>query len=130
MHQWLVVLRVSVALIFLAHSIVRLLIRGSVEQFALYLNNKGLMFGEPIVWAITIFEIAGGIALALGYFRRWLSAGFILLLLVGIQLIHWERGWFVGEHGAGGCEYSFLLIIALLVVAATENKASGILNKS
>ncbi|WP_164735388.1 DoxX family protein [Pseudoflavitalea rhizosphaerae] len=122
--QSLLLLRYSVALIFLAHAVVRLLLSGSVEQFAGYLNNKGLVFGTAIVWMITFFEIIGGIALIAGRYIRCISAGFIVLLLAGCALIHIERGWFVGEHGSGGCEYSFALIMALLVVAAAGNNPS------
>ncbi|QEC40976.1 DoxX family protein [Pseudobacter ginsenosidimutans] len=124
LRQSLLLLRCSVALIFLAHAVVRLLLNGSVEQFAGYLNNKGLVFGTAIVWMITVFEIIGGIALITGHYIRWFAAGFIVLLLVGCVLIHVERGWFVGEHGSGGCEYSFALIMALLVVAAAGRNPS------
>ena len=128
--QSLLVLRISVAAIFLAHAVVRVLLPGSVDQFAGFLNNKGLVFGKAIVWAITVFEIGGGLALALGYCKRLIAAGFIILLLVGCLLIHAQRGWFTGEHGSGGCEYSFVLIIALLVIASAEQKPGVILKKS
>lgn len=124
--QSLILLRICVALIFLAHAIVRVFLEGSVAQFANYLNNKGLVAGLMIVWLITVFEIMGGIAMLLGYFTKWFAAGFIVLLLVGIGLIHAERGWFVGEHGSGGCEYSFILIIALLVVAAADGRTEKV----
>lgn len=128
--QSLLILRISVAAIFLAHAVVRVLLPGSIDQFAGYLNNKGLVYGKAIVWVITVFELAGGAALAIGYCKRLMAAGFIILLLAGILLIHAQRGWFTGEHGSGGCEYSFVLIIALLVVAASEHDHGVILNKS
>ncbi len=122
LQQSLVLLRFAVAGIFLAHSIVRLL-NGTIEQFGGYLDNKGFIYGTAWVWGITVYEVAGGLLLLVGYYTRWLCAGFILLLLVGIVLIHAERGWFVGEHGSGGCEYSFILIVALLVTAAADKNA-------
>jgi len=118
-HQSLVLLRVSTAFIFLAHAIVRLF-NGTIPRFGGYLDGKGLFIGTPLVWAITIFEIMGGLLLALGYYSKWLSAAFIVILVVGILLIHASAGWFVGEHGSGGSEYSFILIIALIVIAATD----------
>ena len=120
LRQSIFFLRISVAVIFLAHAVVRLMLEGSLQQFAGYLDNKGLIYGTLIVWLVTLFEIAGGIALIFGYAVKWFSAGFIILLIVGCVLIHIERGWFVGEHGSGGCEYSYVLIVALLVIAAAE----------
>lgn len=123
LRQTLILLRYSVAFVFIAHAVVRIM-HGTIPQFALFLENKGFLHGKIIVWAITVFEIAGSIVLATGYYTKWLSAGFILMLLVGIVLIHASLGWFVGEHGTGGCEYSFILIICLLVLAADIKKTT------
>jgi putative oxidoreductase len=119
--QSMLLLRVSLAIIFLAHAIVRL-IHGTIPQFAAAMHNKGFPFADAIVWMITIFEIAGSIALALNYCVKWLSAAFIVLLVAGIFIIHLPLGWFVGEHGTGGCEYSFILIMCFVVVVANEEK--------
>ena len=120
LRQYLIILRVSVAIVFLAHAIVRIVLKSSISTFSLYMENKGFPFPTVTVWMITVFEIAGGIALALGYWVKLLSAGFIVLLTVGVIIIHLSLGWFVGEHGDGGCEYSFILIAALLVIAAAD----------
>lgn len=119
--QSLVLLRVSLAGIFMAHAIVRL-INGTIPQFGGFLDTKGLLYGVAIVWIITVFEILGGVLMALGYFIKWLSLGFIFMLVVGIVIIHYDLGWFVGEHGSGGCEYSVFLIVALVVVATDREK--------
>lgn len=119
LQQMLTALRFSIALIFLLHSVVRVF-NGTIPRFAAYLDAKGMPFGKAWVIAITVFEIAGSVLLVLNYFTRWIAAGFIFLLLTGVVLIHAEKGWFVGEHGSGGCEYSFILIMALLVIAATD----------
>lgn len=117
----LIVLRVSVAVIFLSHSIVRIA-NSTIPQFGGFMESKGFPYGVAWVWAITVFEIFGGILLALGFFTKWLSLGFILMLVVGIALIHASLGWFVGEHGTGGSEYSVILIMALLAIAASDKK--------
>lgn len=115
----IILLRVSVAIIFLSHSIMRI-INATVGQFGEFLEEKGFPFGVVWVWGITSFEIVGGILLIFGYFTKILSLGFILLLVIGIVLIHASLGWFVGEHGTGGCEYSFILIIAFMVIATFD----------
>lgn len=114
------VMRYSVALIFFLHAIVRTF-NGTIPQFADYLTNKGLPLGKPLVIAITILEIGGSVMLALNYWVRQISAALFIMLLIGIFLIHAENGWFTGEHGSGGIEYSFVLMIALMVIAASGN---------
>ncbi|GCC53672.1 DoxX family protein [Chryseotalea sanaruensis] len=121
LHTTLILLRIAGALIFITHAVVRVA-NGTVERFGSFLESKGLPLGIATVWCLSAFEIVGGVLLALGYYKKWLSAGFILILLVGIILIHASIGWFVGEHGSGGSEYSFILIVALLVIAAGDEK--------
>jgi putative oxidoreductase len=115
----LIVLRVCVAMMFFLHALVRI-VNGSIGQFSEFLNGKGFIGSTTIVWFLTAFEIVGGIVLALGYFKMWLACGFMLILVGGIVLIHAQLGWFVGEHGTGGVEYSLVLIAALLVVATDK----------
>lgn len=119
----LVLLRIMLAVVFLAHAIVRIT-GGTIERFGGFLEQKGIPYGTVIVWIITVYEIAGGLLLAAGKFTRPLALGFILMLLTGIVLIHAAFGWFVGEHGTGGIEYSAVLIIGLIVVAAAVQKES------
>lgn len=118
----LVVLRVTVAALFMAHAGVRVA-NGSIAQFGSFLAAKGLVPGTPLVWAITAFELLGGTLMALGFFTKWLAGGFLIIVTVGIVLIHAELGWFVGEHGTGGVEYSALLFVSLLVIAAADHEA-------
>lgn len=122
-HTAVILLRAVVCIVFMVHAIVRIS-NNTIEQFADFLNNKGLVYGYILVWGLTFFEIAGGLLLAAGLFRRVLSFIFILILLAGIFLIHAELGWFVGEHGTGGMEYSMVLIAALLVIATTPHHHS------
>lgn len=113
------VLRVVTALIFVAHAAVRI-VTSTIGQFGSFLEDKGFSFGVLIVWLLTIYEIAGGLLLAFGIFTRWLALGFIILIAVGIVIIHAANGWFVGEHGTGGMEYSVLLMAALIVIASSD----------
>lgn len=112
-------LRAITALIFVAHAAVRI-VTSTIGQFGSFLEDKGFSFGVLIVWLITLYEIAGGLLLAFGIFTRWLALGFIILIAVGIIIIHAANGWFVGEHGTGGMEYSVLLMAALIVIASSD----------
>lgn len=117
----LVLLRVTVAGIFIAHAATRVL-NGSVPQFARFLEARGLARGTEVVWSITAFELLGGALLAAGRLTRLIAAGFFAMLAVGIVLIHARLGWWVGEHGTGGMEYSVVLMVCLVVVAAAARR--------
>ena len=118
------VMRYSVAVIFFLHAIVRVF-NGTIPRFADYLTSKGLPSGTGLVIAITVLEIGGSVLLVLDVWVRQVAAALFVMLLIGIILIHAENGWFTGEHGTGGIEYSFLLMIGLMVIAAAQkNKAT------
>ena len=115
--QALNVLRGIVALAFLAHAIVRL-VNGSVPRFGAFLEAAGLPQGVVVVFVISAVEIIGGSLLAVGVCVRPVCAALAGIVVGGIVLIHAGNGWFVGEHGVGGMEYSVLLLAALFVLAA------------
>lgn len=113
------VLRVGVAGLYMAHAVTRIA-NGTIQQFADFMAQLGFPFSLAIVWAITVFEIVGGVLFMLNFKTRYIAAGFFAIALGGIVLIHRHLGWFVGEHGTGGSEYSVCLMLALLVIAAAD----------
>ncbi|MEP6881174.1 MAG: DoxX family protein [Dokdonella sp.] len=117
----IILLRGTVALIFMAHATVRL-VNGSVPQFGAFLESRGFPWGVALVLLISSYEIIGGSLLALGIRVKWVCAGLAIIVLVGIAIIHVNLGWFVGEHGTGGMEFSWLLVFALLVLAANDHE--------
>jgi putative oxidoreductase len=76
------------------------------------------------VWLITLFELSAGTLMILGKWVRWCAAGLFFIAAMGIVIIHFKLGWFVGEHGTGGMEYSLCLMVSLLVVAAFDAQKS------
>jgi putative oxidoreductase len=70
-----------------------------------------------MAWAVTIFEIAGGAALAAGFFVPVLAVVFAAELVAGIVLVHFREGWFTVGAGRNGMEFSVVLIAAFLAVA-------------
>ena len=118
----LTVLRVVTPLFFIAHAVVRI-INGSIPKFADFLGTRG--FPQPVawVWAITMVEIVAGTLMIVGVSVRCMAAALASIALGGIVLIHAKLGWFVGEHGIGGSEYSVCLLLCLLVIAAADRHA-------
>jgi putative oxidoreductase len=124
------VLRGTVALIFLAHAVVRLA-NGSVPQFGAFLDRAGFTPGIAWVLGISTCEIVAGTLLIAGLCVRGACAVLAAIVLGGIVLIHARLGWFVGEHGTGGMEFSVLLCAALLAVAAEDRgRRAGIVRAS
>jgi putative oxidoreductase len=109
------VVRLGVAVLLGVHGYARALTHG-VDGFGSFLQAKGFPAGVAIAWAITIFEMTGSIALALGRYVRLVAAGFIAILTMGIVLVHGPEGWFVVGGGRNGVEYSLLLITCLLAL--------------
>lgn len=121
--QSLLLFRITLPLFFVAHAVTRIG-NGTIDRFSGFLSSKGFFVATVVVWGITIYEIIGGIALALGYFTKYLSLGFIVMLIMGNIIIHYQNGWWVGEHGEGGMEYSCALILGLIVIASTARDNS------
>lgn len=115
----LVVMRVTVAGLFIAHAAVRVA-NGTIPRFGAFLESLGFPNGIAMVWAITAYEIVAGALMAIGWRARWMAGGMFVIAAVGILLIHRHFGWFVGEHGTGGSEYSVSLMVALLVISAAD----------
>ncbi len=113
------VLRVATAALFMAHAIVRI-VDNTIPQFAHFMDTHGFPHGAIWVWAITSYEICAGTLIVLNRGVRWAASGLAVIAAVGIVIIHRHNGWFVGEHGVGGSEYSVALLAMLLVLAAHD----------
>jgi putative oxidoreductase len=114
-------LRIVTALLFAAHAIVRIA-NGTIPQFGKFMEAVGFPAGAAWVWAITITEIVAALMLMTNRCVRPAATALFLIAVVGIILIHRHSGWFVGEHGTGGAEYSVALIMMLLVIAAADRQ--------
>ena len=115
--QSIILLRVAVSMFLMAHGLIRVYL-GTVGGFGEFLNTKGFIVGVPLAWGITIFEIAGGAAMAFGFYVKWIAAVFMIELIMGIFLVHLANGWFVVGATQGGMEYSVLLLVVLTVISA------------
>lgn len=115
----LLVARVVTAGLFMAHAAVRIA-NGTIPQFGQFLEAQGFPAGETLVWAITVTELVAGVLMIIGRFVRPAAAALLAIAVGGIVLIHRHFGWFVGEHGTGGMEYSAALIILLLLIMADD----------
>ena len=112
-------LRIVTALLFMAHASMRF-VNDTIPQFGVFMESQGFPHGQAWVLAITAYELGAGSLLLFNRGVRWAASGLAVIVATGIWLIHRHNGWFVGEHGVGGSEYSVALLAMLLVIAAHD----------
>ena len=78
----LVVMRVCVAALFMAHAVVRIA-NGSIPGFGAFLERLGFPSGVAVVWAITAVEIVAGTLMALGWRARWMASALFVSACTG-----------------------------------------------
>lgn len=117
--QALMLVRIVTAILFMAHAAVRIA-NGTIPQFGKFMASVGFPAGEAVVWTITIVELIAGTLLILNRYVRVAATALFAIAATGIVLIHRHLGWFVGEHGTGGSEYSVALMVLLIVIAAAD----------
>ena len=105
------VLRVSLGVMYIAHSLI-------LKYFVFTLPGTAQFFaslGLPAALAYLTFwaELIGGILLVAGVGTRWVALG-LIPVLAGATWVHLGNGW-VFSAANGGWEYPVFLIAASLV---------------
>ena len=106
-------LRVSLGLMFIAHSLI-------LKHFTFTLAGTAQFFGSlglpPALAYFTFWaELIGGVLLVAGVASRWVALALIPILL-GAAWVHIGNGW-VFSAANGGWEYPVFLIAASVVQA-------------
>jgi putative oxidoreductase len=110
-------LRLSVAVILLTHSVFGMFNNGINDFGNLYLNQIGFApFGVILAWSIKLSHVVAAVLLILNKYIKLAGFVTIFVLIMGIILVHFQEGWFVVGGGRNGMEYNFLLIIVLLTI--------------
>ncbi len=102
------VLRISLGVIFLAHSVYLKMFVFTLPGTAQFFASLGL----PAFFAYVVFlaETLGGLALVTGFLARWAALGLVPIAL-GATWVHLDAGWLFTNTG-GGWEYPALLASA------------------
>lgn len=104
-------LRVSLGLMFLAHSVILKIMIFTMPGTAQFFGSLGLP--EFSAYVVVAVEIIGGLALVVGFKTR-LAAAALVPVLLGAIWVHSGNGW-VFSAPNGGWEYPVFLLIALVV---------------
>jgi putative oxidoreductase len=107
-------LRVSLGIMFLAHSVLLKLFTFTLPGTAAFFESVGL----PGWLAYLTFtaELLGGLALVLGIQARWAALLLSPFMLGALVVVHWANGW-VFNAPNGGWEYPAYLFV--LCIAQT-----------
>ena len=101
-------LRLALGAMWISHGLVLKLMTFGIDGFTGWMGSQGLP--SMLAWPIVIAEIAGGIAIAVGFHGRWVSLA-LLPILLGATWIHAGNGW-VFTAPNGGWEYPVFLVAA------------------
>ncbi len=116
-------LRMMMAVIFILHAAVRIY-NNTLPNLGHFLDGKGFPLGYFLAWIVTLFELVGGILMFFRYFVKVFCLGEMIILIVGIITVHWEKGFLGVDMSLSGAEYSVILITILFAVYIAERKAT------
>lgn len=105
----LLLLRLSLGLMWLAHGLLKVFVFGLPGTAAFFVS-----VGLPgvLAYPVTLFEILGGLALLLGLYARQVAMALTPILAVAAW-VHLPNGW-LHTNAGGGWEYPMFLLLASL----------------
>ncbi|MBB6092732.1 putative oxidoreductase [Povalibacter uvarum] len=106
-------LRVSLGLMFIAHSVILKYFTFTLAGTAQYFGSLGLP--SSLAYVVFALEAIGGVLLVLGIRTRWVALA-LVPVLIGATWAHIGNGW-VFSNANGGWEYPVFLIVIAIVVA-------------
>jgi putative oxidoreductase len=112
-------LRVSLGLMFIAHSVLLKYFTFTLAGTAQYFASIGLP--SSLAYVVFAAEAIGGVLLVLGIGTRWVALA-LVPVLIGATWAHIGNGW-VFSAANGGWEYPLFLIVISVVVALQANVA-------
>jgi putative oxidoreductase len=105
------ILRVALGALFLAHGLLKLLVfkpAGAYDYF------KSLGLPGALAYVTMTAELAGGVALIIGFMPRYVALVLVPLILGTIVTVHGKNGWLFTNKD-GGWEYPAFWALALFV---------------
>ena len=116
------VLRVTLGALFLAHAGLKLFVftpAGTAQFF----GSLGLP--PALAYLVIAAEVAGGVALILGFHARWAALALIPILVGAIVTVHGSAGFFF-SNPKGGWEFLAFWIAALVAQALLGDGAYAV----
>lgn len=115
-------LRISLGVMYLAHSVVLKFVMFGLPGTAKFFETLGLPGWTA--YATFAVELVGGVLLVLGVWSRAVALA-VIPVLVGALWVHAGNGW-VFSAANGGWEYPLFLIVVSVVVALLGDGACAL----
>ncbi len=115
------IMRVLLGIIFMAHGI---------SKFQMGLENVAGWFGSIgipvfVAYIVAYLELIGGISLIVGFATRYLSIGYMVLLLGAIVTVKLPIG-LLGNNQMAGYELDLALLALALYFAISDERGLGL----
>ncbi len=110
----LLVLRVSLGAVFLAHGINHIFGGGKIEGTARWFESLGMKPGILHAWTASLTEIGAGALLVLGLLTPVAAAGVVGVMLVAWITNHLKNGFFIFRPGEG---WEYVMILTVMGIA-------------
>jgi putative oxidoreductase len=107
----LLLLRVSLGVVFLAHGINHVFRGGKIAGTGRWFASLGMKPGVLHAWLASLTEIASGGLLLIGFLTPLAGAGVVGTMLVAWITNHLKNGFFIFRPGEG---YEYVLTLTLL----------------
>ena len=107
-------LRVSLGVMYLAHSLALKLLTFGLPGTAKFFESVGLP--GPLAYLTFAAEAVGGVLLIVGVQTRWVALALTPALAGAILFVHASKGWVFTAPG-GGWEYPAFLLVASIAQA-------------
>ncbi|WP_088006927.1 DoxX family protein [Indiicoccus explosivorum] len=118
-YEWsALVLRLVLGMTFFVHGLVKF--QGGIENTVGWFTSIGLP--GVLAYGVASLEVAGGIALVLGLFTRWVS-GLLAVLMIGAILKVKLAVGFLGNGQMAGYELDLAFLAMAVSLAITGSKA-------
>jgi putative oxidoreductase len=105
------ILRLGLGVLFLAHGLLKLLVFKPAEVYGYF---KSLGLPGALAYVTMTAELAGGVALIVGFMPRYVALALVPLILGTIVTVHGKNGWMFSNKD-GGWEFPAFWALALLV---------------
>lgn len=109
----LLVVRVSVAIVFIAHGYNHLALGGKIAGTARWFEGLGMRPGILHAWLASLTEVGAGTLLALGALTPVACAGIIGTMVVAWVTNHRRNGFFIFRPGEG---YEYVMVLTFVAV--------------